>query len=175
MPLNPITLDRQAEIQDIVQNLQLSTGLSYPENSLISIIEAAIPDVSIVEHDFDGKTNIKGAVFKKSKDFDHPLIAIQSKQSPPSKTFTLAHEFGHYVLGHNPKENYYIDERAFDGSKPMQDEGEANFFASVLLMPKDMFEQLDQPFVTDGQLAKRFGVTEGSVRVRREWLRKNGF
>lgn len=175
MPLNKITLARQSEIQDLIREIELNTGLSYPENSLFEIIEAAIPDVTIVEDDFNGKTNIKGAVFRKGDEFEHPLIAVQSKQSAPSKTFVLAHEFGHYMLDHNPKENYYIDDRAYDGSKPMQDEGEANFFASMLLMPKDKFTELDQPFVTDKQLAERFGVTENNVRVRREWLNRNGF
>lgn len=175
MPLNPLTLQRQAEIEEIIQNLQLSTGLFYPEDNLLDLIQAAIPDVKIVEHDFDGKLNIKGAIFKKSKDYPQPLIAVQSKQSKPSKTFALAHEFGHYLLGHNPRANYFIDDRTFDGSKAMQNEGEANFFAQILLMPKDKFEQLDQPFVTDEQLAARFGVTEGAIRVRREWLQRNGY
>ena len=175
MPLNKISDERQAEIESLVQSLLLSTGLSYPENSLIDIIQATIPDIVLTESDFNGKTNVRGAIFRKSDEYEHPLIAIQSEQSPPSKTFALAHEFGHYVLDHNPKENYYIDDRPFDGSKPMQDEGEANFFAQILLMPKDLFAKLDQPFVTDGQLAKRFGVTEGAVRVRREWLLRNGF
>jgi Zn-dependent peptidase ImmA (M78 family) len=175
MPRNKISYDRQAEIESIIQSLLLSTGLSYPENPLIDIIKAAIPDIVVTESDFSGKTNVRGAVFRKSKDYDRSLIAIQSNQSEPSKTFALAHEFGHYVLDHNPRANYYIDDRPFDGSKPMQDEGEANFFAQMLLMPRDMFAKLDQPFVTDMQLAKRFGVTEGAVRVRREWLNGNGF
>jgi Zn-dependent peptidase ImmA (M78 family) len=175
MPLNLLTPQKQAKIEDLVHKLQLATGLSYPENSLDEIIRAVIPDVEIKESDFGGKSNIKGAVFRKSDEYEHPLIGIQSNQSEGSKTFALAHEFGHYVLEHNPKQNYYIDDRQFDGTKYMQDEGEANFFAQILLMPKDLFEKLDQPFVTNRQLAERFGVTEGAVRVRREWLARNGF
>lgn len=175
MPLNKISYARQAEIEELINNLQIATGLSYPENSLIDIIHATIPDIMIRESDFDGKTNIRGVIFRKSEDYEHPLIAIQSRQSDASKTFALAHEFAHYMLDHNPRQNYYIDDRPFDGSKQMQDEGEANFFAQTLLMPKEQFRKLDQSFVTDKQLADRFGVTEGVVRVRREWLNKNGF
>jgi Zn-dependent peptidase ImmA (M78 family) len=173
MPLNKIPRDRQVEIESIVQSILLATGLSYPEDSLTDIIKTFIPDVSIVESNFDGRSNIRGAVFKKSEKYKHPLIAVQSNQTAGAKTFALGHEFGHYVLNHNDKENYYIDDRPFDGSKSMQDEGEANFFAAALLMPKEDFLKLDQSFVTDAQLAERFGVTPTAVRVRREWLLSN--
>jgi Zn-dependent peptidase ImmA (M78 family) len=172
MPLNRISIQRQREIEDMVHSILLSTGLSYPENSLLGIIKANIPDVVLVEDDFGGK-DIRGAIFRKSDKFRHPLIAIQANQSAGAKTFALAHEFGHYVLNHNEKDNYFIDTRPFDGSRPMQDEGEANFFAATLLMPKDEFLRLDQPFVTDAQLAERFGVSPAAARVRREWLSSN--
>lgn len=175
MPRNILTVDRQAEIVSIIEAIQLSTGLSYPTNSLKDIIKATIPDVLIKEHDFGGNSHVKGAVFRKSEEYVQPIIAVQSRQSAGSKTFTLAHEFGHYMLEHNPSQNYYIDDLPFDGSSIMQDEGEANFFASVLLMPKEEFIRLDQPFVSDKKLADYFGVTEGSVRVRREWLKRNGY
>jgi Zn-dependent peptidase ImmA (M78 family) len=174
MPLNKIPQDRQAEIENVVQSILLSTGLSYPENSLIDIIKSYIPEVSIIEDDFNGNHGIRGAIFRKSKEYERPLIAIQSNQSAGAKTFTLGHEFGHFVLNHNEKDNHFIDDRPFDGSKPMQDEGEASFFAATLLMPKDEFMKLDQPFVNDGQLAKRFGVSPMAVKVRRDWLQKNG-
>lgn len=174
MPLNKITPERQKEIESVVQSILLSTGLSYPENSLMEIIKAYIPGVVLVEHDFEGRSQVRGAIFRKSEDYRHPLIAIQARQSAGAKTFALAHEFGHYVLNHNENDNYFIDDRPFDGSKPMQDEGEANFFAASLLMPKEEFTRLDQPFLTDSQLAERFGVNPTAVRVRREWLETNG-
>ncbi len=173
MPLNKITFQRQREIEDIVHSVLLNTGLSYPENSLQDIIKAYIPDVSLVEDDFGGRRNVRGAIFRKSEKYEHPLIAVQANQPAGAKTFALAHEFAHYVLKHNEKDNYFIDDRPFDGSRPMQDEGEANFFAATLLMPRDEFSRLDQPFVTDSQLAERFGVSPAAARVRREWLNSN--
>jgi Zn-dependent peptidase ImmA (M78 family) len=173
MPLNRISLQRQKDIEELVQSIFMSTGLSYPENSLQDIIEAYIPDVKIVENDFNGKVAIRGAIFRKSKDYEHPLIAVQSRQSAGAKTFTLGHEFGHYVLKHNDQDNYLIDDRPFDGSTFMQDEGEANFFAASLVMPREEFLRLDNPYTNDDQLAARFGVTPTAVRVRREWLNSN--
>lgn len=175
MPRNELSLQRQAEIVDYINALTLSIGMTYPEYSLKSIIKAIIPNVLIREDAFGGNYHIKGAVFRKSEEYPQPVIAIQSKQTKESKTFSLAHELGHYVLEHNPKLNYYIDDRQFDGTKIMQDEGEANFFAQALLMPKSLFEKLDKPFVNDKSLADYFGVSESSVRVRREWLKRNGY
>jgi Zn-dependent peptidase ImmA (M78 family) len=175
MPANAITLRRQEEIVDIINNLKLQTGMTYPEYGIKTIIKASIENVLVKEDDFSGNVHIKGAVFRKSREYGQPVIAIQANQSPRSKTFALAHEFGHYLLKHNPDSNYLIDTREFDGSRGMQDEGEANFFAMSLLMPKGEFKKLDQPFVDDGQLAKYFGVTESQISVRREWLRKNGY
>lgn len=174
MPLNKISSQKQEEITNIIANIQLAYGF-YPKISLKDLIKATIPDVLIKEHDFGGNPHIKGAVYRKSDKYERPIIAVQSNQSSGSKTFSLAHEFAHYILKHNPQENYYIDDRPFDGSAPMQDEAEANFFASALLMPKDEFERLDQPFVDDKKLADYFGVTEGAIRVRREWLKQNGY
>lgn len=173
MPLNKIPIQRQNQIEEIVHSIFLTTGLSYPENSLIDIIKAYIPDVSIVENDFDGKANIRGAIFRQSKEYEHPLIAVQASQPAGAKTFTLGHEFGHYVLGHD-ENNFFIDDRPFDGTTFMQNEGEANFFAATLLMPKEDFLRLDQPFVTSAQLAARFGVSPAAVSVRRDWLHQNG-
>ena len=175
MPLNKLSLSRQEEIIDFINNLKLSIGMTYPETPLKTIISTAIPGVLIKEDNFGNNHHIKGAVFRESKDYKVPVIAIQSVQSARSKTFALAHEFAHYMLNHNPKLNYLIDDRTFDGSATMQNEGEANFFAQSLLMPKALFEKLDKPFVDDRKLADYFGVTESSVGVRREWLKRNGY
>lgn len=175
MPVNKISQKRQQEILDHINDIRLQTGMTYPQDSLKSIIKGSIQDVLIRESDFNSNSHIKGAVFRKSKEYNRPVIAIQSNQSVQSKAFALAHEFGHFTLNHNPDSNYLIDTREFDGTKAMQDEGEANFFAMSLLMPKNEFQRLDQPFVNNKQLADYFGVTEGQVSVRREWLRSNGY
>ncbi|QQS21910.1 ImmA/IrrE family metallo-endopeptidase [Candidatus Saccharibacteria bacterium] len=175
MPLNRLSLQRQAEITDLVNALTLHAGMAYPEAPLKKLIQDTIPDVLIREDDFDGNSHVKGAVFRKSKTFPRSIIAIQSNQTKRSKTFSLAHEFGHYVLKHNPSRNYYIDDMPFDGTKHMQDEAEANFFAQTLLMPRDVFMKVDKPFVSDQSIADFFGVSESVVRVRREWLKRNGY
>lgn len=175
MPLNKLSLARQQEIVDMIDNLRLSLNMTYPASNLKDIIKAAIPGIVLKEDDFKGNYKVKGAVFRQSKDFAKPVIAVQSNQSKRAKTFTLAHEFGHYMLRHNPTHNYYIDDRQFDGTSVMQDEGEANFFAMELLMPKSIFKKVDLPGIGDGKIAEYFGVSENSVKVRRNWLKRNGY
>ncbi|MCP3702014.1 MAG: ImmA/IrrE family metallo-endopeptidase, partial [Alteromonas sp.] len=111
----------------------------------------------------------------KSKDYKKPAIVVNSQQKAEEKNFTIAHEFAHYMLEHDGTSNYYIDDKPFDGSETMQLEGEANFFASILLIPKDKFLKLDLPFVSDAQLAERFGVSESMIGVRRSWIQRNGY
>lgn len=59
------------------------------------------------------------------------LILISSERPEGRKRFTCAHEIGHHVLGHGT----VIDEILDCGSN-QQEEQEADFFASMLLMPQ---------------------------------------
>ena len=166
---NYIPRTRQWEINTLIDEIRLITGKSYPEDGVIDIIKSYIPGVAIVEHDFEGDLTTRGAIFKKSDTFDHSLIAIQKKQPKEAKTFTLAHEFGHYCLDHIGSSNFMIDKEVFDGSEHMQREAEAQYFAGTLLMPVDKFSALAS-YLTTSQLAQRFGVSESAVRVRKAWL-----
>ncbi|WP_086930223.1 ImmA/IrrE family metallo-endopeptidase [Agarilytica rhodophyticola] len=58
------------------------------------------------------------------------LVLISAERPEGRKRFTCAHEIGHHVLGHGTA----IDEMLEDGSDK-QEEQEADFFASMLLMP----------------------------------------
>ncbi|HSX30320.1 MAG TPA: ImmA/IrrE family metallo-endopeptidase [Candidatus Saccharimonadales bacterium] len=169
MAANYIPRIRQWEISTLIDDILLESGKSYPDDSIIDIIKGYIPDVAIVEHDFDGDITTRGAIFKKSKSFKHPLIVIQKRLPKQLKTFTLAHEFGHYSLGHIGASNFMIDKEVFDGSEHMQKEAEAQYFAAALLMPSDKFTKLTN-YLTVPQLAQRFGVSESAVRVRKAWL-----
>ncbi|MEK7594435.1 MAG: ImmA/IrrE family metallo-endopeptidase [Patescibacteria group bacterium] len=166
---NYIPRARQWEIDNLLDEIRLITNKNYPDDGLVEIIESFIPDVSIVEHDFDGDRKTRGAIFKKSKDFKNNIIAIQKKLDKQGKTFTLAHEFGHYCLGHTGSANFMIDSPKYDDSKRMQKEAEAQYFAASLLMPTAKFSHLSK-YLDNKQLARRFGVSESAVQVRRIWL-----
>ncbi len=63
----------------------------------------------------------------------HRFIAYNQNMIPERILFTKAHELGHFVLGHQLKNELLTD--ANEKSKDPQ-EVEANVFASALLMPK---------------------------------------
>lgn len=170
---NYITRKRQSEIDSLIDQIKLVTDMSYPENDVIEIIKAYVPDIAIVEHDFGGDRHIRGMIFKKSKEFNDSLIVIQKELSKEGKTYTLGHEFGHYCLGHTGSANYMIDRVEFDGSPEMQKEAEASYFAASLLMPREKFIKL-MNFLSVEELALRFGVSESAVRVRKAWLDGSG-
>ncbi len=167
--LNYIPRTTQWAINSLIDDILLMTDKAYPEDSVLDIIKAYIPGVMIVEDDFGGDSSTRGAIFKKSDEFERPLIAIQKNQTKQAKTFSLAHEFGHYSLGHLGDANFMIDKETYDGSEHMQNEAEAQYFAAALLMPTEKFTKL-APYLTVSQLARRFGVSESAVRVRKAWL-----
>jgi Zn-dependent peptidase ImmA (M78 family) len=177
MTKNYLTLQERKRIDSLIDDIRLDTGKSYPEDHLIDIVKGAIPGVKILEDDFSDIKNIpvdpksiRGMILKKSEEFVTPKIVIQKKLTPEAKTFALAHEFAHYVIGHPSDKNYFIDRFEYDGSIHSQMEAQAQYFAASLLMPKEKFLWLAK-VLDDSKLAKRFGVSAAAVRVRKKWLR----
>jgi len=68
------------------------------------------------------------------------LITVNSNLTyVPRKRFTIAHELGHYILGHNRKEVAHDNQASMEFYKSGSQETEANQFASELLMPTSVF------------------------------------
>ena len=69
-------------------------------------------------------------------------IIHQKAQSRGRRRFTVAHEFGHYLLHRQKYPNgIYSSEAGVDGRTKLEVEREANDFASTLLMPFDDFRK----------------------------------
>jgi Zn-dependent peptidase ImmA (M78 family) len=93
--------------------------------------------LQIIESAFDG--DVSGALLRSS---GVAAIAVNSRQPPNRKRFTIAHELAHYLLAHTTEDHvdwqFSIlrrDEKSSDASDVR--EIEANAFAANLLMPKD--------------------------------------
>lgn len=90
------------------------------------------------------------------------LIGINSNHHPNRQRFTIAHELGHYILGHD---DLKIIDDTFD--KNTDKEKEANKFAAELLIPeyflkKDIKEKSwDIP-----SLSQRYKVSEQVMTIR---------
>ncbi|MDD6174067.1 MAG: ImmA/IrrE family metallo-endopeptidase [Elusimicrobia bacterium] len=111
-------------------------------------------------------TNVSGFITKNT-------IIVNVADSPNRRNFTIAHELGHYLLGHADKPDYEVLYRrpiADTSNKPM--EQEANCFAANLLVPKQMLQKYisDYPFINNEQLARIFGVSSDVIGFRRQIL-----
>ena len=55
------------------------------------------------------------------------------------RNFTIAHELGHYALGHYKGDEFHCDESKIKDDEEVSDnqEKEANYFASCFLLPED--------------------------------------
>jgi Zn-dependent peptidase ImmA (M78 family) len=108
-------------------------------------------------------------------------ICVQKKDAETRRRFTIAHEIGHFVLGHQFRggEHVHVDKgnfisqrgpRSSAGIDPM--EIEANQFAASLLMPSKLVRQhaVDRglPLLDSdvSALAKLFKVSEQAMTIR---------
>ncbi len=101
------------------------------------------------------------------------ILYNSATPSEGRKRFTIAHEFGHYIL-HRHQQNLFEcgdDDIETGGNNNERDiETEADLFASTLLMPLDDFRrQVDgQPISFDllGHCADRYGVSLTAAALR---------
>ncbi|MCB9352506.1 MAG: ImmA/IrrE family metallo-endopeptidase [Lewinellaceae bacterium] len=118
------------------------------------------------------------------------IIGIHNDHYPTRQRFSIAHEIGHYVLGHE-RQGMFIDKHehhfsifyrnSLSSEGTDQQEIEANAFAAALLMPEpfvkneieclikegkpfDLSADENDPFIT--YLAKKFGVSRMAMTYR---------
>jgi Zn-dependent peptidase ImmA (M78 family) len=109
------------------------------------------------------------------------LIAVERSDPPNRRNFTIAHEIGHHVLGHqfqagahvHVDKGNYISQRGPRSSKGVDPkEVEANQFAAALLMPSALVREearkLGSPILDSDvtALASLFKVSEQAMTIR---------
>ena len=124
-------------------------------------------------------TDVSGLLVSKR---NAAYVCVHKADAPHRRRFTIAHEVGHFVLGHQLEsgEHVHVDKghfishrgpRASKGIDPK--EIEANQFAASLLMPASLLRKSvarlgTQPVLDQhvAQLAKKFGVSEQAMTIR---------
>lgn len=92
-------------------------------------------------------------------DLDEHEIYINSLMHPNRQRFTLAHELGHFILGHKRRRwEEFLNESS---GAPMEQEADA--FASGLLMPKALLKTFKD--LPPKELAQLFQVSEAAMWV----------
>ena len=110
------------------------------------------------------------------RDSEKAIIGVNSTQHRTRRRFTVAHEFGHFLLHHGIREHfdrsYVVKFRSEESSKATDvEEIEANYFAASLLMPAHLLKQEDALSALDDdraveRLAKRYDVSRHAMSLR---------
>jgi Zn-dependent peptidase ImmA (M78 family) len=90
--------------------------------------------------------------------------------------FTIAHELGHWFMGHAKDTQVYgnfVFRSSAKGINRNVWEKEADRFAASLLMPRHFIEKFlkTYPWVTNEDFAGMFGVSLSALEIRRNFLR----
>ncbi|APQ99921.1 ImmA/IrrE family metallo-endopeptidase [Clostridium botulinum] len=118
-----------------------------------------------------GEESVSGAIRKENNKID---IFINGADSNERKRFTIAHELGHYFLGHLDKNDKLVDLHRDYKHNPNIYEKEADEFAGCFLMDsdevKDRFKKAKLIGLTDESaialLARIFSVSRAAMYVR---------
>lgn len=155
----------ESEIESLCERILESVQYSFGEVPLADICSMLndLHGLSVIETD-DLPAGVLGTI-----SFDPLRIEIlKNQENEARKRFTLAHELGHFLLGHS---EYMSGERCvessldLDGAKDvglkdvMRMEWQANQFASNLLLPTKQFIQTFKSIAIRNGLSNRgFGV-----------------
>ncbi len=155
------------------------TGKTTPKTSILEIVTCLDVDVFLV--DFDQKfPQIKGnlsGMIEYPKGIEKAKIFLSSEDTPERRSFTLAHELGHFLL-HKPviQGRFRLDYQIYVDDQQSKEETEANYFAASLLVPKEKLIAIMKEiniFDNISQVADYFGVSEIVIRKRLQWLKRN--
>ena len=167
-----LTSRRQKKIDSYVDQVLLQTNKSYPEDSLLDIVESL--DIEVKVSDFGDHENEISGVIRYGNGNEKPTIYLNENTPPERQTFTLAHELGHYMLHDHKKGKLRIDKFNYRANtKEAREETEANYFAASMLMPREKFSTVLKQARSFEDVAKYFGVSNAAVINRLRWLKAN--
>ena len=95
------------------------------------------------------------------------VMSVNKNHNPKRQKFTLAHEYGHYLL-HKENSLSFVDATFFRGNDNSAIEYAANEFASNLLMPESAVRsQIEEKGIKNiGELSEVFNVSAAAMKVR---------
>ena len=169
---------RQEEIDGEIHNALLNVGMSYPSNDILGIAERLGITVHIVDLSNTQSKRIKGFLDYGDEGMNAKMF-IETSLSKQERTFTIAHEIGHFIL-HKPKIGGRFRVEDFDYKREdteASEEPEANYFAASILVPKEEFlslvKKVGDSFESLGLIADYFGVSRSVIQNRVTWLKSN--
>lgn len=166
-----LTLDDQKRIDAAIQDLQLKLGFSYPEMNILDLAGAA--GVQVYETDLTDLGASGLIQYEDDEQKTKPRIYLNIKMSPERKVFTLAHELGHHFL--HKGEKWRLDKLDYSqDDQATKEETEANYFAAVILVPKELLLYRKSKGDSIDKLAAYFHVSVPVIKNRLRWIGVNG-
>ncbi len=161
LPLKTIEISAHRPGVAARELLKLS-GTSQPPVDVKELAEGC--GVMVLEYPFDD--DLSGLVVE----FDGgAAIGVNGDQASVRQRFTIAHELGHYLLGHHERFHIDLGQGERDGTPPGYDwisERAANDFAAELLMPANMVHEFYDGDRSVSELAALFDVSTLAMGYR---------
>jgi Zn-dependent peptidase ImmA (M78 family) len=163
-PLRP----RYGKIEKLVDAVLLEAGIVGPAVPIEKIVRKHRIDLKI-----GNLEDVSGLLVRVA---DGVTIGVNGSHPEVRKRFTIAHEFGHYMLhsgisAHYDRD-YRINFRSRESSEATNiEEIEANFFAASILMPKHFLDRNEAVLSLDNdeevaRLAKKYNVSRHAMSLR---------
>lgn len=163
-----ISQKRKNEIEQKVNDILKNANIDEAPVDLMKILNNE--KINLYKSDlskYDGR-ELSGLIEKVD---DELRIVVNKNHASTRNAFTVAHEFGHYALGHMGKNGITTSYRETNGIKTAV-EHEANYFSVCLLMPESIMKKYEHeyernfilPTITD--YANKFKVSTRTMRIR---------
>lgn len=170
LPLSP-----KREAINLARLWRIAQGNTFPINAGVLAQEWSrntVPEAPIEELYAKELNGFEGGLFLLKERKVWALIYNPHQGTPGRSNFTIAHEFGHYVLHRKLQQEFSCSQNSTLGFTNKKIEQEADIFASYLLMPIDDFSQQVQGQRITLQLlsecASRYGVSLTAAILK--WL-----
>ena len=137
------------------QELLREGGASEPPIDVKALAESC--GVLVLPYPFDN--DLSGLIVELD---GGAAIGVNEDQAEVRQRFTIAHELGHFLMGHHERFHIDLGRGDSDGTPPGYDwlsERAANDFAADLLMPAGMIQRLEDNERSTSELAELFDVS----------------
>lgn len=148
-------------------------GIERLTNGILEINTRKVPPIQILNEIFK-KHNILFREISESDEFcgiffvkgNKKGIVVNSNLYDRRRNFTIAHELGHYFLDHplGSSGTIICDTNAVFGRDKPEPEKEADYFASCLLMPREMVIQQYNKCKSNNSQLSISGLNDDSIK-----------
>jgi Zn-dependent peptidase ImmA (M78 family) len=168
-------IDRE-EIEDKASQLLKKNGVA-PTPPIDPVALAVSENIRVKLATFRDES-VVGMISRQGGTF---VIYVNDNDHITRKRFTIAHELGHYCLGHLDNRENYVDKDSYlfrqgflseerRGSKDHWPEIQANIFAAALLMPQELVQEHCGRHPSLKSMARVFQVSQQAMQYRLDAL-----